>query len=284
MNEARSSESCRMVSVSPWPPSRTSWWATRPATRTEWTWMSSTTAPRAPGRPEAVTSGGAPSPAAWRASLIMAAVRSAVPEGASALAAWCSSMTSAESKKRAAWAAKRIIRMAPTEKFGTMSTRGPGASASQRRTWSSRSSLKPEVPTTVSRPWSIHHRRLSMTTPGWVKSTRTSHRVSTSSASPSSTSAAIVRSSVSLTARQTSLPIRPREPSTPTLIMALTSSRVSHCPYSYHRSALRRAGRHGVARAGAGRDGRVCGRDGPGRDGRVRAPAGAGAHVADVSR
>ena len=61
-----------------------------------------------------------------------------------------------------------------------------------------------------------------MTTPGWVKSTRTSQRVSTSSASPSSTSAAIARSSVAVTARQTSLPIRPREPSTPTLIMTLT--------------------------------------------------------------
>ena len=152
MKDARSSESCRMVSVSPCPPSSTSWWATRPATRTECTCTSSTTAPRAPGRDEAVASGGAPRLAASRARLIMVAVRSAVPDGASALPAWCSSMTSAESKKRAAWAANRIIRTAPTEKFGAMSTRAPGASSSHRRTWPSRSSPKPDVPTTVSSP------------------------------------------------------------------------------------------------------------------------------------
>ena len=62
-----------------------------------------------------------------RASPIIEAVRSAVPDGASILFAWCSSMTSAESKNRAAWAAKRIISTAPTEKFGAMSTRAVGA-------------------------------------------------------------------------------------------------------------------------------------------------------------
>src|SRR5581483_4162200 len=140
MNEDRSRESCLIVSVSPVPPKSTSWWATRPADRTEWTRTSSTLAPRAPGRDDAVASGGTPRPPAARAAAMMDAVRSAVPDGASALFAWCSSMTSAESKNLAAWAAKRIIKMAPTEKFGTTRTRTLPCSASQPRTSSMRSS------------------------------------------------------------------------------------------------------------------------------------------------
>ena len=58
MNEARSSESCLIVSVSPVPPNSTSWCATRPDTRTECTCTPSTLAPRAPGRADAVASGG----------------------------------------------------------------------------------------------------------------------------------------------------------------------------------------------------------------------------------
>ena len=129
MNEARSSESCLIVSVSPVPPNSTSWCATRPATRTECTCTSSTPAPRAPGRADAVASGDGPRPAAARAAAIIDAVRSAVPDGASALFAWCSSITSAEGKYLAACSANRIIKTAPTEKFGTtrMRTSGFGA-------------------------------------------------------------------------------------------------------------------------------------------------------------
>ena len=54
-------------------------------------------------------------------------MRSAVPDGASILFAWCSSMISADSKKRAAWAAKRIISTAPTEKFGAIKHAAVGA-------------------------------------------------------------------------------------------------------------------------------------------------------------
>ena len=42
----------------------------------------------------------------------------AVPDGASALASWCSSITSAVSKNGAASSAKRIISTAPMAKFG----------------------------------------------------------------------------------------------------------------------------------------------------------------------
>src|ERR1035441_9554344 len=166
MNDVRSRESCLIVSVSPCPPNSTSWCATSPATRTECTCTSSTVAPRAPDRDDAVASGGAPRPAAARAAPIKDAVRSAVPDGASALAAWCNSITSAESKNLAACTAKRIIKMAPTEKFGTTRTCTSGCSVSQPRTSSSRSSANPDVPTTTSRSWAMHQRRFSMTTPG----------------------------------------------------------------------------------------------------------------------
>ena len=113
-----------------------------------------------------MASGGGPRPAAARAAAIIDAVRSAVPDGASALFPWCSSITSAEGKNLAAWAANRIIKMAPTEKFGTTRTRTSGCSASQPRTSSSRSSPNPDVPTTTSRSCWTHQCRLDMTTPG----------------------------------------------------------------------------------------------------------------------
>src|SRR5580658_1305780 len=74
-----------------------------------------------------------------------------------------------------------------------------------------------------------------MTTPGCVKSTTTSHPVSASSSSPWSTSATTSRSLLSPTTRTTSRPIRPRAPSTPTLVIG--SLRVAlmivchHFPY-----------------------------------------------------
>ena len=52
-------------------------------------------------------------PPAMRCTVIMA-----VPDGASTLASWCSSITSAVSKYGAASSAKRIISTAPMAKFG----------------------------------------------------------------------------------------------------------------------------------------------------------------------
>src|SRR5581483_6698413 len=219
MNDARSSESCRIVSVSPCPPNSTSWCATSPATRTLCTRTVSTVAPRAPGTSLAVASGGAARPASARAAPMMFAVRKAVPDGASILAAWCSSMTSADSKNRAASAANRIMRIAPMEKFGTTSTRTLAA-ASQPRTSASRSSSNPEVPTTTSRLCSTHHLRLPMTAPGWVKSSTTSQPASAPRSSSWSTSAETSRSGASAIAAHAVRPIRPRAPSTPTFVTA----------------------------------------------------------------
>src|SRR4029450_9996762 len=116
MNEARSRESCLTVRISPWPPKTTSWWATRPGSRTEWTRTPATSPPRTPAtdsRPAGERSLAPP----WAAAIALA-VRSAVPEGASALPAWCSSITSADGKCRAAIVAKCMARTAPRVKFG----------------------------------------------------------------------------------------------------------------------------------------------------------------------
>src|SRR5690606_3160614 len=98
VNAARFIVSWRIVRVSPPPPSSTSWWAISPDSRTEWTCTPSTSAPRAPSSWELVASGIAPAPALARASATSSAVRRAVPEGASALFGWCSSMISTDSK------------------------------------------------------------------------------------------------------------------------------------------------------------------------------------------
>ena len=74
----------------------TSWWATRPRARTECTGIPSIDAPRAPGTSWVVASGAAGRPA--RACAMSRAVCVAVPEGASTLSGWCSSMISADSK------------------------------------------------------------------------------------------------------------------------------------------------------------------------------------------
>src|ERR1022692_388222 len=194
-------------------------------------------APLAPSAAETVASGEGPRPAAGRASAISDAVRAAVPDGASTLRAWCSSTISAESKNCAAWAANRIMSTAPSEKFGTTSARVAGASASHPVTCEVRDSSKPEVPTTVSSPWPMHQRRLSMTTPGCVKSTTTSHPASASRESPSSTVATTSRSPAAATAWQTSDPIRPLAPSTPTLIMPSAPCLSAQCLSAQCRSA-----------------------------------------------
>ena len=90
-NASREVVSWRIVRVSPGPPRMTSWCATRPGRRTEWI---GTSPP------------------------MRAAVALAVPDGASSFVSACSSMISASGNERAASAAKRIIRTAPSAKFG----------------------------------------------------------------------------------------------------------------------------------------------------------------------
>ncbi|MEZ5204263.1 MAG: hypothetical protein R2701_07755 [Acidimicrobiales bacterium] len=54
------------------------------------------------------------------AAAIRSTVRIAVPDGASSLASWWNSITSAVSNHGAASSAKRIIKIAPMAKFGAM--------------------------------------------------------------------------------------------------------------------------------------------------------------------
>ena len=102
-----------------------------PDAQAECTGTPSTSAPRAPSRPVEVASGIGALPASRRAAAMSSAVRRAVPDGASALSGWCSSTTSTDSKNGAACAANRIIRIAPMEKLGAISTPDRGASPSQ---------------------------------------------------------------------------------------------------------------------------------------------------------
>ena len=57
----------------------------------------------------------------------------AVPDGASTLASWCSSMISAESKYGAASSAKRIMSTAPMAKLGATKQLAPPPSGNSRR-------------------------------------------------------------------------------------------------------------------------------------------------------
>src|SRR5690606_37049189 len=111
---------------------------------------------------------------------------------------------------------------APMPKLGAIRQLVPGDAASQPRTVSSRSASKPVVPTTGWMPCSISHRRLPITTSGWVKSTTTSAPSSASIGSSLSTPATSSMSGAASTALHTSTPTRPRAPSTPTLITGST--------------------------------------------------------------
>ena len=71
------------------------------------------------------------------AAAIRCAVSMAVPDGASTLASWCSSMISAVSKYGAASSAKRIISTAPMAKFGAITALAADASKRVRRSSSS---------------------------------------------------------------------------------------------------------------------------------------------------
>ena len=134
MNDARSYESCRIVSVSPGVPNSTSWCATRPVARTECTRTPSTSAPRAPATSSLVASGIGPH--AGRGPR-----RGDHLGGAQRRCRWarrpCSggacSMISTDSKNRAARAANSIISTAPTAKFGRdRPRRGRACGVSQR--------------------------------------------------------------------------------------------------------------------------------------------------------
>src|SRR4051812_24556755 len=103
-------------------------------------------------------------------------------------------------------------------KLGAMTTPTSGCADSHSRTRAIRSSSNPVVPTTTLMPLLMHHSRLSSTASGWVKSTatRTFALASVLMSSSTSTAAPSLRSSAAPTARQTSSPMRPFAPRTPT--------------------------------------------------------------------
>ena len=76
------------------------------------------------GRPPTVSTRVGSAPHSADAAAMRLAVNRAVPEGASTLASWCSSMISAVSNHGAASSAKRIISTAPMAKLGA--TTQPG--------------------------------------------------------------------------------------------------------------------------------------------------------------
>ena len=79
--------------------------------------MPSTSPPRAPSATTFVVGSSLQS---FDAAAMRCAVRIAVPDGASILWSWWSSMISDVSKYGAAISAKRIIRIAPIAKFGAI--------------------------------------------------------------------------------------------------------------------------------------------------------------------
>src|SRR5665213_593118 len=201
--------------------------------------------PRAPSTTTVeVASGANPSfPADTRAAAMPSAVRRDVPEGASRLASWWSSMISALSNHGAAMAANRIIRTAPMAKLAaTMQLApptDPGTNSSARSSRSS--SVNPVVPTTAWMPADAQWARVVLEISREVKSTTTStsaaERVDTSAttvtpseagpdvptrsatvdpAYPGSAAATSSSPGRFSTVRQTSRPIRPPAPTTPT--------------------------------------------------------------------
>ena len=145
---------------------------------------------------------------------------------------------------------------APSEKFGTTSARTAGASAEPSR-YLGRSAARRTR--TCRRPcpgpWPMHQRRLSMTTPGWVKSTTTSHPASASRESPRRPGGQL-QIRAARPARLAGLsPIRPWAPSTPTLIMrspsSLPPSGLIGCPRSSGGARSGRSSSNGPTTASA---------------------------------
>ena len=192
MNDSRAIESCRIDSVWPTPPNRTSWCATSPGSLTEWIgWW---TLPPA--------------------SRIRSAVRAAVPDGASSFRSWCSSTISHSGMCGATICAAFIISTAPIAKFGATNRFAlPTPSSSEKST--------PVVPITQWTPASRHSRALCSALSGVVKSTTTSASPSTSCSAMSSAGSARPTSAMSAapsTAWHTVSPMRPAAPDTATLI------------------------------------------------------------------
>src|SRR5438105_4321286 len=234
--------------VSDWPvvPSSTSWWATSPRSRTEW--MRIPAGPSPPRAPASVCDFVGSGVHSVDVSAIRWAVNRAVPEGASALLSWCSSMISADSNQGAAMAASCIMRTAPMAKLGAITALARSPSNRAEKSWRSLA-VRPVVPTTACTPLSPHHRRLPRAASTWVKSTATDGAAAftagpsiasvrpvpvtpkSSSGRPSwggSMTATSSMSGASSTARHTVVPIRPAAPSTATRIF---SSLIDCRPY-----------------------------------------------------
>ena len=143
-----------------------------PRIRTEWTRMpAGPEPPRAPGRTSVRVGSGAQVERRRRRSV--AAVTSAVPDGASALLSWCSSMISAVSKNGAASSRRRISSTAEIEKLAATRTFPPPAADAA---WNAdrSSSVSPVVPTTAWIPAASDIRDRRARRPATVKSTTTS--------------------------------------------------------------------------------------------------------------
>jgi hypothetical protein len=173
-------------------------------------------------------------------SAIRSAVSIAVPDGASILFSWCSSMISADSNHGAAIAARCIIRTAPMAKFGATTAFARSPSKSPVRSCRS-PSVRPVVPMTAWTPLRAHQREFDRTPSMFVKSTATCgsafftagptiSRVSPVPPMPKSssgrsrcggsTTATSSMSGASSTARQTVVPMRPAAPMTTTRILS----------------------------------------------------------------
>ena len=221
MNDSRFIESCRIVSVSPCPPSSTSWWAISPARRTACTRTPSTSAPRAPSSAVVVASGERPGAglAPGRGDQL-----GRTAGGAARARRPCSGGAARRSRRTRRTArpsaAKCIISTAPTAKLGAISTLTPGWSASRPRTVSSRSSSKPVVPddrvhAVLDAPAEVVHDGVGV---GEVDGHLAPRRAGPARRRRRPPRRAPGRRAAS-TARHSSAPTRPRAPSTPTLIM-----------------------------------------------------------------
>ena len=179
----------------------------------------STSAPRAPANSCEVASGTGPSPASARASAISWAVRNAVPLGASIFCGWCSSMISTDSKCRAARAANSIISTAPIAKLGAMTTPTPGLSASQPGPFPAvggeAGRADDHVETVVDAPPQVVHHD--------VGGGEVDHHLGPRGGVRQLVAVVDRRDQLQIltasTAWHASVPIRPRAPSTPTLIV-----------------------------------------------------------------
>ena len=203
------------------------------------------------------------------------AVIIAVPEGASTLASWCSSMTSAVSKNGAASSAKRIISTAPMAKFGAMRQLERVNADSQRGDVVVREAGRADdrVQPLLRAPGHVGpggvedgevDGHLHLAPRAWrPRSSATAIPATVPPARLRATAATSSSSGSAAMAAHAVVPIRPVAPNTPTRSGALA---VIAAPYrsSPARDAGRDLRRRSVMPTGSGRR---C-RDGPGRSGR----------------